>query len=91
LPRREVFEPDSNVKIERLSQSLKQYSEIAATDEGIQIDRSEEQQANADLPRVESFEPGSNVTVERLRHERKQAIEIVSTDEGIQIDRTDEQ
>jgi hypothetical protein len=59
---------------------------MASTDEGIQIDRSDEHSKNADLPRFESREPNSNVKFERFSQFEKQASEMASTDEGIQID-----
>jgi hypothetical protein len=65
--------------------------EIVSTDDGMQIDSSDEQEANADLPNIESWQPDSNVTVERLPQFLKQDLEIVLTDEGMQIDSSDEQ
>jgi hypothetical protein len=60
-------------------------------DEGIQIDRSDEQDSNADLPRIEILEPDSNVKSERSSQLSKHESEMISMDEGIQIDRSDEQ
>jgi hypothetical protein len=64
---------------------------MISIDEGIQIDESDEQAANANFSIRESLESGSNVTVERVRHPKKQYLQITSTDEGIQIDESDEQ
>jgi hypothetical protein len=59
-------------------------------DEGMQIDRSDEQPANADSPSVESLEPDPNVNTERRTQGEKHDRDIVSIDEGRQIDRSDE-
>jgi hypothetical protein len=42
FPKIETLEPASNVKFERVQQSLKQALEIVSTDEGIQIDSRDE-------------------------------------------------
>jgi hypothetical protein len=63
---------------------------MISTDEGIQIDESEEQARNAYCPIRESLELDSNVTFERVRHPEKQDSQMISTDEGIQIDESDE-
>jgi hypothetical protein len=42
-----------------------------STDEGMQIDESDEHQENAERSIHESFEPHSNVTVERNGHPQK--------------------
>jgi hypothetical protein len=49
-PRLQNFEPDSNAKLERLSQPLKQDLIIASSDEGIQIDSRDEHPSKADSP-----------------------------------------
>jgi hypothetical protein len=59
---------------------------MTSVDEGMQIDASEEQKANADSPRVDKLDPFSNETLERLLASAKHDPEMVSTDEGIQID-----
>jgi hypothetical protein len=41
---------------------------MMATEEGIQIDESDEQYWNAHVPMRESLQSDSNVTVERLLH-----------------------
>jgi hypothetical protein len=64
---------------------------MVSIDEGIQIDRSDEQVQNADVPRVETLQSLSNVKMERLPQLRKQSLEMISIDEGIQIDSSDEQ
>jgi hypothetical protein len=51
-------------------QWLKQKSAILSTDDGIQMDRSDEQFENAWSPRVESFEHDSNATLERVVRDR---------------------
>jgi hypothetical protein len=57
----------------------------------MQIDESDEQQANADSLIDESFEPDSNVTVERDLQAERHLLPSFSTDEGMQIDESDEQ
>jgi hypothetical protein len=64
---------------------------MISTDEGIQIDESNKQAANADLSIRESLESDSNLTFERLRHRMKHDSQMMSTDEGIQIDESEEQ
>jgi hypothetical protein len=61
------------------------------TDEGIQIDESDEQYSNAYSSIRESLDSLSNLTFDRARHPRKQCKQMISTDEGIQIDDSDEQ
>jgi hypothetical protein len=60
--------------------------ESLSTDEGIQIDWSDEHCENADSPRSESLQPHSNAAEERALHSLKHDLEIVSTDEGNEID-----
>jgi hypothetical protein len=81
-------EPGSNVKFEKFLQPSKQQPGMDFTDEGIQIDRSDEQHEKAPLPRVDSLERGSKATYERVLHRPQKAAEIVSIDDGIQIHRT---
>jgi hypothetical protein len=64
---------------------------MVTTDEGIQIDFSDEQPENAPSARFETWHPVANVTLERLVHAEKQDPARISTDEGIQIDSNDEQ
>jgi hypothetical protein len=64
----------------------KQSGPMAATDEGTEIDSSDEQQANASSASIESLEPDSNVKSERLEQKAKHERGIVSIDEGMQID-----
>jgi hypothetical protein len=59
---------------------------MVSIDEGMQIDRSDEQFENAESPRCESRQLGSNVKTESLLQPRKQDLEIVSIDEGMQSD-----
>jgi hypothetical protein len=83
--------PGSNMRCSRFWQKWKQFVEIVLTEEGIEIDRRDEQLLNAESPKTETLEPGSNVKSERSLQSRKHIVEIVSTDEGIQIDRSEEQ
>jgi hypothetical protein len=85
-PRSESREPGSKVKVDRLVQPWKQKSQIAPTDEGLQIHSSDEQNSQAERARVEIVESGSNDKFERRRQRSKQNREIMLTDEGIQID-----
>jgi hypothetical protein len=64
---------------------------MVSSDEGRQIDRSDEQYQNADSPRTKSLDPVSNVKSERRPQLLKHDLEIVSIDEGIQIDRSERQ
>jgi hypothetical protein len=80
------LEPDSNIKVERFLQSAKQWSPTVSTDEGMQIDRSDEQLEKVDTPRDDSLQSDSKVRCESFPQSMKQDFEIVSTDEGMQID-----
>jgi hypothetical protein len=53
------------VIVEREPHPLKQLLPIFSTEEGIQIDNSEQQESNADRSIHESSEPDSNVIIER--------------------------
>jgi hypothetical protein len=64
---------------------------MISTEEGMQIDESDEQYRNTDCSIRESLESGSKVTFERLSHRRKQFSQMISTEEGMQIDESDEQ
>jgi hypothetical protein len=57
-----------------------------STEEGMQINESDEQEENADSPIEESLEQYSNVTIERELHSLKHQLPSILTDEGIQID-----
>jgi hypothetical protein len=56
------------VTVERDSHREKQNLPSVSTDEGMQIDESDEQEENADSPIDESLESDSNLTVERDSH-----------------------
>jgi hypothetical protein len=62
-----------------------------STDEGMQIDESDEHHENADSSIHESLEHDSNVIVERDLQQQKHSLQSVRTDEGMQIDESDEQ
>jgi hypothetical protein len=62
-----------------------------STEEGMQIDESDEHKENADSPIDESLEPDLNVTVERDLHSKKHIVPSFSTEEGMQIDESDGQ
>jgi hypothetical protein len=61
---------------------MKQHFAIVSIDEGIQIDRRELHDANADRPRTEIFEPDANVTFASRLHRTKPPSEISSIDAG---------
>jgi hypothetical protein len=67
-------------------QDLKQDRRIASTDEGIQIEVSDEQPSKADSPRVKRAQSRSNVNSDSCAQDLKQELEIAVTDDGIQID-----
>jgi hypothetical protein len=90
LPIEESLEVVANVTVERCSQPQKQPSLSILTDEGMQIDESDEQSANADFSIRKSLEPIANVTVERPTQSRKQFSLSTSTDEGMHSDESDE-
>jgi hypothetical protein len=77
-------EPRSNVTVERETQLPKTCSEIAVTDEGMQIDRSEAQCRKDMGGRTESRDFGSNATIDRTGEQKKQLFGTVSADEGTQ-------
>jgi hypothetical protein len=60
--------------------------QIVRIEEGMEIDSSDAQWANANSPNIDSLQPGSNVTSETNSHTRKQPLDIVSTEHGMQID-----
>jgi hypothetical protein len=64
---------------------------MISTDEGMQIDESDEQHASADSPIRESLDSFSKLTFNKATHTMKQFLQMISTDEGIQIDKSDEQ
>jgi hypothetical protein len=83
------LESGANLTTEREEQPKKQNPESRSTEEGIQIDESDEQFENAQGEIRESREPGSNVTAERDKHSPKPTSS--STDEGMKNDESDEQ
>jgi hypothetical protein len=64
---------------------------MTSTDDGRQIDESNEQSQNANSSIRESLESDSKLTFDKFRHPEKQFSEMISTDDGIQIDESDEQ
>jgi hypothetical protein len=64
---------------------------MISTDEGRQIDESNEHSSNIEGSRRESLDPDSNMTLERDVHFKKQHCLSVVTDEGMQIEESDEQ
>jgi hypothetical protein len=78
------------VIVERALQLPKANPQIFSTEEGMQIDESDEQLSKALHSIHESLEPDSNVIVERDRHSLKQWLQIFLTEEGIQIDESEQ-
>jgi hypothetical protein len=77
--------------VERARHSSKQYPQSFSTEEGMQMDESEEQFRKAEASIQTSLEPDSNVTVERDSHSAKDCRQSLSTEEGMQIDESEEQ
>jgi hypothetical protein len=76
------LEPEAKVTVKRPEQSLKQRLEIVSIDEGMQMDRSAEQEDKPRRPKVEMRQPASNVKNGRVSGKLRRA--IVSIDEEIQ-------
>jgi hypothetical protein len=74
------------VTIARVSHPPKQRLDRVSTDDGMQIDCSDEQFLNADSPIDESLDTASKITLERVSHALKQPLQRESTDDGMQID-----
>jgi hypothetical protein len=74
-----------------LRQPSKQFEPMDSTQEGMQIDCSDEQSANALSSKTVTQQPLSNVAVERVVQKVKQWSEIAVTEKGTQIDRRDAQ
>jgi hypothetical protein len=64
------------VKASRFWQSEKQNAETISMEEARQIDRSDEQEANADIPRLEMTQPASNLADLIASHPWKHPFEI---------------
>jgi hypothetical protein len=82
------LESGANVISEREVQPEKQKLQSRSTEEGIEMDQSDEHFEKAHGEIRESREPGSKVTAERDRHWRKPTSS--STDEGMKNDESDE-
>jgi hypothetical protein len=65
---RDSLQPASNVTLEGLAQASKQHAPSFSTDDGMQIDESDEQDENACDFILESREPASNATLESVSH-----------------------
>jgi hypothetical protein len=64
---------------------------MISTDEGIQIDESDEQHQNADCSIRESLDSLSNCTFDKVPHVEKPCSQMILRDDGIQMDESDEQ
>jgi hypothetical protein len=62
---------------------------MISTDDGMQIDESDEQPENAPPARRETLDSPSNVIVERVEHRKKHCSAMISTDDGMQIDESE--
>jgi hypothetical protein len=62
-----------------------------STEEGMEIDESDEQFRKTPGSRHESLEPDSNVTCESEEHPPKHPWQSCSTEEGMKIDESNEQ
>jgi hypothetical protein len=80
-----------NVTLTRFLQSVKHSSPSSRTDDGKQIDCSDEQFRNAQPSIHDSFDPASKLIVKRLVQPSKLASEITSIDEGMERDNNDTQ
>jgi hypothetical protein len=78
------------VTVEREEHPPKHSSQSRSTDDGIEIDESDEQSRKAASAMRESFEPESNVTLEREEQSLKHSLQSRSTDVGRKIDKSDE-
>jgi hypothetical protein len=85
-PSVESRDPLSNVTPERVLQTEKQLDESVAIDEGIQIDRSDEENQKAHGPRIEMVQPGSKAKIETFPKLLNQDWVNVLIDEGTQSD-----
>jgi hypothetical protein len=65
---------------------MKASLQMTSTEQGMLIDRSDEQYRNAAFSIRTSPEPGSKVTVDSREQLEKQPLQMTSTDEGMQID-----
>jgi hypothetical protein len=63
---------------------VNQPSGTILTEDGMQIDDSDEQSENADFSMRNNRKSASNVTIQRAAHERPPAPSTTSTDEGMQ-------
>jgi hypothetical protein len=83
------WDPPSRTILARFVHFAKQYKEIVFTDEGIQTDRSDEQNANADSQSSAILQPDSNDKCESFVQYLKHEFWMISIDEGRQIDRSE--
>jgi nicotinic acid mononucleotide adenylyltransferase len=87
----ENLEPGSNATLASARHPSKHLAQSCSTDDGMQIDESDEQRQNAYSSIRDSREPDSNVTLESAEHRLKHLSQSCSTDDGMQIDENDEQ
>jgi hypothetical protein len=82
----EVRSADSNVRLDNLAQSEKQFAPTLSTEDGMQNEESDEQGTKTSSSRSDRLDPDSNVTVESVPHPKKHFAPTVSSEQGIQID-----
>jgi hypothetical protein len=61
-----------------------------STEDGIEIDESDEHSRKTPASMHESFKPDSNVIADSEEHRTKHGTQILSTEEGMEIDESDE-
>jgi hypothetical protein len=88
---RESLELTSNVTLERSSQPTKHPWQMVSTEDGMEIDGSNEHPEKAAWPICETLDPVSNVNDVRCPQCEKQSLEMVVTEEGMQIEDNEEQ
>jgi hypothetical protein len=89
--REDVVEPLSNVSFERASQPRKHPRPMISTDQGRQIEKSDEHREKASLSMRRSREPGAKATTERVSHVKKHRSQRTSTVDGMHMDGGDEE
>jgi hypothetical protein len=82
---RETLEPMQNVTFESAEHDEKQFSLSLSTDEGIQIDESDEEASNAERPKLNNWPSLSTATLKTWSFQQKQLEHKYLTPRGIMI------
>jgi hypothetical protein len=85
------LDSESNLTSESPLQDEKQWSKSISTEDGRQIDDSNEQHRNADGPIRDTFEGDAKVTSASVVQPEKHWSESISTKAGMRIDESDAQ